>query len=85
MEHIYETHISKRGFRRNNNHHASVFPFLLPRDIEEDLDELACQPENLEEGEEDSKTARKPGGNPIWGGKYKLIAMRTIKSPAAID
>ena len=58
---IFHMHSKKRGHRRlRDNNDISVFPFPLPRDLDED-----------NEGQEDEfsneEGVRKPGGNFIWG------------------
>lgn len=78
---VYQMHMKKRGHERKvTDKNISVFPLPMPKNLEEDLDDLEEGAENTDDvvdsedrGSDteldagDSRKRRKPGGNFIWG------------------
>lgn len=74
LEWVYNSHLEKRGHERKClDETVSVFPLPLPKNLDEDLEELDAdqneddQVGNTELDADNSTNRRKPGGNFIWG------------------
>jgi hypothetical protein len=86
---IYDMHINKRGYKgKTDGGEISFFPLPLPKNIEQDLAELACENHNANESDgetENTTNVRKPGGNAIWGAYAYWISKEAYERYGYID